>query len=54
MINTLDDYSIKDQDLDISIDSYESEFPDANKTLHIKLIYAKNKFISCPEYLKKK
>lgn len=52
--NMLDEYSIKNQDLDISLDSIESEFPNPEETIHIKLIYDKNKFISCPEEMNKK
>lgn len=49
MINILDDYSIKHQDLDVSFESGESEYPDSKNSLHIKLIYDRNKFITCPD-----
>jgi len=49
----LDDYSIKDQELDVSIDSGESEFPNESESMHIKLIYEKRKFIECPNSISK-
>lgn len=44
---------MKYHDREGSIDSAESEFPNAKESLHIKLIYDRNKFISCPEEISK-
>lgn len=55
MINMLEEHSLKDQDIDISIESCESEFkfPNTNSTLHIKLVYDKNKFLRVPTEIEK-
>lgn len=46
MLNGFEDYSIKHQGYEYSVESGESEFPNAEDSLHIRLIYDKNKFIS--------
>jgi hypothetical protein len=43
--NLMDDYSLKNQDLDMSIDSGESEFPNDKDSINIKMVYEKRKFI---------